>query len=123
MNRDVYTPPKSETVESTAVVSDTFSNASGRKKLLLGGIGALLSSVLAFLGLFSAFTKLFAIILGAYAVVGLIEILAGGSLVSLSKRWDQLNGFKQFLISVAVILLSFVLFMSIMPIVAEITMN
>lgn len=43
------------------------------------------------------------ILLGAYALVGIVEIFGGASLVDTAKNWDALPGWKKGLVSTLVI--------------------
>ena len=96
-----------------------LSQASGMKKLLVAVPSASVITFLAATGVAISFTKMLAVILWAYAVVGLIELLTGGKLTTLSATWDEMAGWKKFIISTLVIGFSLVLFLSLMPIVAK----
>jgi hypothetical protein len=63
-----------------------------------------------------------AVIFAAYAIVGLVEVVLGESLLSAGKKWDLMPGWKKFLISLAVIIGAFAVFFSVMPFIAESTM-
>ncbi|WP_196159655.1 hypothetical protein [Reinekea sp. G2M2-21] len=96
-----------------------LSQASGRKKFLVAVPSAAVITFLAATGVAVSFTKMLAVILWAYAVVGLIELLTGGKLATLSASWETMASWKKFIISTLVIGFSIVLFLSLMPIVAQ----
>lgn len=60
-----------------------------------------------------------AVISGAYAFVGFIEVIGGESLADSAKRWDSLPGWKKFIISTSVIIMAIIVFISVMPILAK----
>jgi hypothetical protein len=64
-------------------------------------------------------TMFLAVALGAYALVGLIEILGGETIASAARTWDGQPGWKKFLISLAVILLALGGFISLIPLLAK----
>jgi hypothetical protein len=96
-----------------------LSQAPGRKKILIGVPAALLLAGLTYMGWGFRISGMLAVILGAYAIVGVVEIIGGESLVNLGKQWDALAGWKKFFISIAVIVIFFTALMLIMPTVAE----
>jgi hypothetical protein len=97
-----------------------LSQAPAKKKLLVAVPSAAASGVLWYVGVADNLTGMLAVLLTAYAIVGFIEILGGQSLVAAAKNWDRLAGWKQFLISVAVVVVAFVVFMYLMGVVAGI---
>lgn len=78
-----------------------LSQASGKKKLLIGVPVSLFGGVLWFLNLPMGMPL--CVFLGAYAIVGLIEVLGGDSLKASAAKWDELAGWKKFLFASGVI--------------------
>lgn len=95
-----------------------LSQAPGLKKILIGVPAALILAGLTYMGWGFRISGMLSIILGAYAIVGVVEIIGGESLVNLGKKWDALAGWKKFVISVLVIVTFFTALMLIMPTVA-----
>lgn len=104
--------------EQTKQVNVPLSQAPGRKKIVVAIPGALIFAILCMNGIFEPITKFLALALCAYAFVGGLEILFGESLASSAKKWDSLAGWKKFLISLLVILIALVGFLSLMPVLA-----
>jgi hypothetical protein len=96
-----------------------LSQAGGRKKLLVAAPSAAIATGLCILGIAPAFTKMLAVILAAYAAVGVAELALGESLLGASKRWDAMPGWKKFVISLVVIIGSMAIAFSVMPLIAE----
>lgn len=105
--------------ETSKTKKPPLSQAPGIDKLMIGVPAAILCGALAHLGYFVGFTRMFAVIAGAYALVGAIEVLGGESLAASAKKWDRLPGWKKFLISIVVILAFFVLVIVLIPIVIK----
>jgi hypothetical protein len=101
-------------------VKTPLAQASGKRKLLIAIPGCALATVLLFLNVAPGITRFFAVVMGAYALVGLVEVLMGESLLSAGKRWDQLAGWKKFAISLVVIIAAIVIFIGVMPLVAKV---
>lgn len=99
-----------------------LSQAGGAKKLYVALPGAALSIALFYLGIAPALTKMLAVIFVAYALVGLVEVALGESLLSAGKKWDEMPGWKKFLISLVVIVGSLAVVFSVIPLVAGLTM-
>lgn len=95
-----------------------LAQASGKRKLLVAIPACALATVLLFMDIAPGITRFFAVVMGGYAIVGLVEILMGESLVSAGRKWDRLAGWKKFLISLAAVIAAFALFMSLIPVVA-----
>ncbi|WLQ11909.1 hypothetical protein O5O45_19460 [Hahella aquimaris] len=96
-----------------------LSQAPGRKKLVVAFPSAVVVSFLYVIGVADSLAKMLAIILWAYALIGLIETLIGGRLVSLSAKWDIMAGWKKFIISVFTIVFALFCFISLIPIAAK----
>lgn len=96
-----------------------LSQAPGKKKLLVALPGAAAAVVLWQIGIAENVTRFLALALCAYAAVGLLEIVFGESLANAARSWDQLAGWKRFLISVVVIIGALVLFISLIPVVTQ----
>ncbi len=119
MTKDPYKPPQEKTIEEVREAQKTpLSQASGKKKLLIGSAFSILCGLLAYFGVISGITKMLSILLAAYALVGLVEVLAGESLVASAKKWDDLASWKKFIISLVVILFALGIFIGAMPLVA-----
>lgn len=93
-----------------------LSQASGKKKLLVGIPVSLVGGVM--WALHIPFGSLLFMVLGAYALVGLVEVLAGSSLTAASERWDRFPGWKKFLIGTAVVGAALIGLMSSLPLLA-----
>lgn len=120
MSSNPYKAPESKTVETTDEKKKVpLSQASGRKKLIIGIPAFIICGFLAYIGIAPGITRMLAVITGAYAFVGLIEIIGGESLASSVKKWDSLPGRKKFIISTGVILMAIIIFISLMPLVAK----
>ena len=96
-----------------------LSQASGKKKLIVGIPATITSFVLFYLEILPGITKMLGVILAAYVIVGLIEVVVGDSLSSASKKWELMPSWKKFIISTIVIVGFFVLVIALMPYVAE----
>lgn len=96
-----------------------LSQAGGTKKLLVAVPGAAIAIGLFFLGIAPAFTKMLAVMFVAYAAVGLVEVVLGESLLAAGRRWDEMPGWKKFLVSLVVIVGSLAVAFAVMPLVAE----
>jgi len=96
-----------------------LSQAGGTKKLLVAVPGAAIAIGLFFLGVAPAVTKMLAVAFVAYAAVGLLEVALGESLIAASRRWDEMPGWKKFVISLVVIVGSLAVAFSVMPLAAE----
>ena len=55
-----------------------------------------------------------------YGIIGIIELIMGDRLVNASSRWDKLQSWKKFTISLVIILVAIIGFISLIPVVAEI---
>ena len=120
MSNNPYKAPEAKTFKATEEIKKVpLSQAPGSKKLLIGIPVSIICGILAYIGIASAITRMLAAILGAYAFVGLIEVIGGESLSSSAKKWDSLPGWKKFIISTAVITISVIVFIGLMPIVAK----
>jgi len=120
MSSNPYKVPESRTVETIDEKKKVpLSQASGRKKLIIGIPASSICGILAYIGIAPGITRMLAVILGAYAFVGLIEVIGGESLASLAKKWDSLPGWKKFIISTGVIFMAIILCISSMPLVAR----
>jgi hypothetical protein len=95
-----------------------LSQAPGSKKLLTGVPGIAVCSVLAAMGIAQGITTFLAVALGAYALVGLIEVLGGETIASAARNWDCQPGWKKFLISLVVIVLALGGFISLIALLA-----
>lgn len=109
MSNNPYEAPKAKIAEVSE--KTPLSRASGKNKLLVGITTSVICGVLAYFEILPGITRMLSIIMGAYALVGLIEVVGGESLVSLAKRWDSLPGWKKFILSVIVIIIAFTIFM------------
>lgn len=98
-----------------------LSQSSPKKKLYIGIPTIAISLVIYNLGIVPNIAKFIAIAMCAYVIVGLIELALGDSLVSAAKSWDNLAGWKKFLISLLVIIVALVVFISLIPVFAKIT--
>ncbi len=78
-----------------------LSQASGKKKLLVGVPVSLIGAFMWAANI--PFGSMLSVILGAYAIVGLIEVVGGDSLKGAAGKWDTLAGWKKFLIAIGVI--------------------
>lgn len=96
-----------------------LSQATGKKKLLVALPGAFVAFGFGAAGVFANLTRFVAIALCAYAIVGLIEVALGDSLVGACRRWDVLAGWKKFLISSAVIVGALAFFISLISVFAQ----
>lgn len=96
-----------------------LSQAPGKKKILIGLPTAAACSVLAAMGIAQGITMLLAVALGAYSLVGLIEVLGGESIASAARNWDRQPGWKKFQISLVVIVLALGGFISLIPVLAR----
>ncbi len=79
----------------------TLSQAPGKKKLLVGAPLAIVGGLLWALNIPGGMGL--CVLLGGYALVGLVEVLGGSSLVAAAKNWDALPGWKKFLIAASTI--------------------
>lgn len=48
---------------------------------------------------------------GAYALIGLLEIITGTPFLEISKKWDSLAGWQRGILGIIVVILFFLLFM------------
>ncbi len=94
-----------------------LSQASGKKKLLIGLPISIVGGVLWFLNLPMGMPL--CVFLGAYAIVGLIEVIGGDSLKAVATKWDVLAGWKKFLIAAGVIGACFLAMGLLLPILAQ----
>jgi len=97
-----------------------LSQSSGKKKIFVGIPVSLICGFLAFIGVLPDITKMLSIVLAGYAIVGIIEVIGRDSLVLSAKKWDMMPGWKKFIISITVVLISVIGFIAVMPIVAKI---
>ena len=120
MTNNIYDTPKSELNQTEAENRKvSLSQSSGKKKLFVGLPASIICAVLAYLGIFSGITKMLSIVLGGYAIVGLIEIIGGAALASAAKKWESMPGWKKFIISISIILIALAGFIAIMPFIAN----
>jgi len=96
-----------------------LSRAPGRAKLLVAAPLCLLFGVLSAIGVATDICTMVAISFGAFALVGLIEVLLGSSLLRASNRWDDLAAWKKFAISLIVIGGALVLAVTLIPAVSS----
>ena len=109
-----YKAPESKLTDaSEPSAKPSLSRATGKKKLLVGVPATLICGVLAYYGILPGITRMLAVILGAYAIVGLVEIIGGDSLASLAKSWDSLPAWKKFIFSIVIIIVAFAIFIAI----------
>lgn len=94
-----------------------LSQASGKKKLLIGVPVSLIGAVLWAFDL--PFGMMLCVTLGAYAIVGLIEVIGGDSLKTTAAKWDTLQGWKKFLIAAVFICAIFLAIGLMLPILAQ----
>ena len=95
-----------------------LSQAPAARKLYVALPGAIVAIGLYFLNIAPAFTKMLAVFFVAYAIVGVVEIALGESLVSAARKWDAMPGWKKFLISVVVIICAMAAAFAVIPLVA-----
>ena len=114
-NTQESNPSQNETSDKKTPLSQ----ATGKKKLVVGIPATVISFVLFYLEILPGITKMLGIILAAYVIVGLIEVIAGDSLLSASKKWELIPGWKKFIISTFIIVGFFVLVIALMPYLAE----
>jgi len=95
-----------------------LSQAPGKTKVLVAIPGAACFWVLSKMGFFVDTTRFLAFALCAYAAIGVIEILCGQSLANAAQRWEQLPGWKKFLVSLPVIVAAIVGFALLIPVFA-----
>jgi hypothetical protein len=79
-----------------------LSRALGRKKLVVGVPMAVVCGAVYAVGQWPL-AQMFLIAFLAYALVGLVEVLLGGSLVRASKAWAQLRWWQRGLASIVVV--------------------
>lgn len=91
----------------------TLAGASPQRKLLIALPAALLCGVLLYLDLLAPMVRWGVVVFAAYAMVAVVEMIAGETLVSLARSWDTLAGWKKLLISIAVVVGVFAVFMGI----------
>jgi hypothetical protein len=91
-----------------------LSQASPIKKIVIGIPSCLLFVVLHHFKFIEGVALFLAIALGAYVIVGFIELILGDSLIMASKKWDQLIWWKKLIISAFVIVFSFLFFAQLM---------
>jgi hypothetical protein len=92
---------------SEVAVKKPLSQASARKKLLVALPLMLLCGGLYVAGIAPDVSRMLCVFLGAYAIVGVLELLLGSSLRKAGSQWDQLPGWRQAIISVLVICTAF----------------
>ena len=120
MTNNIYETPKSDLNEADEEIKKvTLSQSSGKKKVLVGLPVSLICGFLALVGIAPGITKMLSVILAGYAIVGLIEIIGGNALALSAKKWDMMSGWKKFIISIMVILIAIIGFITVMPIVAK----
>jgi hypothetical protein len=111
-------PPTDQKSKSAAPSKKApLSQAPGKKKLLVGIPMAAVSGGAYLMGL-GSLAQMFFIAFLAYAVVGLIEVILGASLVRAGEAWERLDWWQKGLASVVVILGALVLFINLMPLFA-----
>jgi hypothetical protein len=92
---------------SDASVKKPLSQASAKKKILVALPLALLFGGLFAAGIAPQISMMLCALLSAYAIVGILELILGGSLRTAASRWDRLPGWQQGFISVFVICAAF----------------
>jgi uncharacterized membrane protein len=96
-----------------------LSQAPAKKKLAIAIPGTVLGAAAWRWGDSNEITRFVTLALAAYAVIGIIELLAGESLTIAAKRWDSIAAWKKVLITLAVIVLAFFSFITLMMLVAK----
>lgn len=97
-----------------------LSRAPAKRKILIGFIAGLVNLYFASGNEEAKFMFMAGAFLIGYGIVGCLELLLGESLVNASKKWDELKPWKKFIISLVVIILALIVFISLIPIVAKI---
>ena len=101
----------------------TLSQASAEKKLLICVPVCVVSGVLAYLEVFTGITRMLAIIMAAYAIVGVIELFGGNNIMAMGKDWDALPAWKKFIYSLLVIIAAMLFFAAIAPVIIKLFYN
>lgn len=96
-----------------------LSQRPAKQKIILGLLGVVTAGTLTLLGIFKDITYMLTIILLAYLFVGVIELLGGQSLSKMAANWDQLPGWKKFVISTLVIVGFFMAIIFILPLLIK----
>ena len=111
---------KSNPSQDSAIDKKTpLSQASGKKKLIVGIPATIICFALFYLEILPGITKMLGVIFSAYVIVGLIEVIVGNSLSSASEKWELMPSWKKFIISTFVIAGFFILVIALMPYVAR----
>jgi hypothetical protein len=91
-----------------------LSRAPGKKKLIVGVPLALVSGAAYFAGL-GSLAQMFFVAFSAYAVVGMLEVVLGSSLVRASESWTGLAWWQRGLASAIVVLVALGLVVTVIP--------
>ena len=101
----------SEVNENNSGNKTPLSQATGKKKILVGIPSAIVAGVFYVAGIAPSLMKMLAVVFTAYAIVGFVEVLFGESLTSTAKNWDSLPSWKKFVISLLVITVVMAIFL------------
>jgi hypothetical protein len=105
---------------SVTMSEKTLSQSSPKTKILVSFPIMLFSIAGYYIGIIPETTKFVALAMGAYFAVGLLELVLGESLISAAKKWDEMAGWKIFLISITVIMVALIGFISLIPVFANV---
>lgn len=96
-----------------------LSQKSPKSKMLAAMPAIILIALSLIIEKYSALLAGFGLMLLAYSITGVVEIYIDSRFPSAKSSWESLQGWKKFLISIAVITAAFLLVIALMPIVAK----